>query len=539
MPTGIEEALAALAAAAAALAEAAVAAAPFGPPPTGNTSRVDAAHAAECQQPSGSTDVLDGDPGSTDVRDWTATSTDAQTAPVTGDRPAGSSPPGSVTARVHGPITEYSFEDPLEIVVPGSAPAPPKPPPDPAATTAEDQPAAGADASPSSTQPQYTPPPMLPPMAPPAGEGETLAVDTSAAPPPATGSNGGGEEGSGGIGVPAEWADRWEDNVSWTPSALLFDKSGEELSESLKDGVADLLGDTFGDDPENSEALHNTKAVAATVAKTVADLVIDMGIAPVADPGSFVRGIMRFGTATPYGLRKIENGEYVQGGAMIAGEAGSAVMMVVGGLKQANAVRAAPKEPKITLYLEKVDKAGIVAEMKKQKSILPAKEALEAHNVIEVTIPKPGGGVTVRRSHVVREFITDTDGPAKGPYAKAVEYAQNVGEGDVAYRPGRSVVVSEAAARRAIDAMMKAEKSTAYLGQPGSIGPFSALAENCATYSAMIARQAGVITTGRFGSQVNFFLFKYGPLIGISLTNAQAGSVSNAIGPVPLEAPAR
>lgn len=529
MPTGIEEALAAVAAEAAAALEAGAALSPFAGTPDPAGSAVDAGDAAAfgTREASPSADTLDGDPSAYGPASAGGDGGESS-APVTGDRPPGGNPPN---------VSYYNEDEPMIIIVgspsgePGpdpadQAPAPrpeTPPPPPPAPEPGPSDPGRSPSAPPGQVIPQ---PPGFrdDSQAPPAGERE----------PEAPGSD-------RGPGIPerepgpwaAGLADRWEAEVEWTPSALLFDESGEETNQRAKQAMEDWIAENLlDDDPEQGEGERVAKVIAATVLKSAGDVGLDMVVTPLLDPGTIPRGFMRTGTASAQGIEEIEQGKTLEGSMKIVGEVSGVVLMVLapvraGGVKRIGSkqkgsgrsgagdpatARLAPEEPSITLSLEK-------RPIPKSKG--DAAEVKTAHNVIEVQSPN----AAPRRTHLVKDFPDPLS--AENPVGKVVDYGHpvEVAKYDTFTRP-----MTPAEAQAAIRAMDNALQSN-YAGMKGGVGPYSNFAEHCATHAAAVAQAGGVWTTGRLGSHVNFYLFKYMSPLGAqnaAALMAESATVNNS-----------
>jgi hypothetical protein len=291
----------------------------------------------------------------------------------------------------------------------------------------------------------------------------------------------------------ANVADEWQENVSLTPSALLFGASGEEVSGRAKRKVEDAFADWIeGDDPDAPGT--TAKVVVATVGKTAFDAAFDVFVTPALDPGSAVRGVMRFGAASGAATRDLEEGRTALGAAAIAGEAGSAILMVTGA--KAMTGRILPRSAKVTLYTEKV-------------------LARDAHSVIEIQVDGQ-----VHRSHVVATGSAETPAATAKSYAKAPDPAHYVAS---------SRRISEPAARAMVREMTRAERAPGPPGeQTGYFGPYGALAEHCTTYTSAIAAEGGIVVVGRLGAHVALLSFALGPaaalLVGATATPAPAAS---------------
>jgi hypothetical protein len=501
VPTGIEETLAAAAAAIGSAVTAGAATSPLAGVQDPAGSGIDASNAAalgvEAVIPSG--DALDGDPsvlaapGSADI-------------PISGDRP----PPAGMVV--------YEFA-PAEIHVVRRPPAP-----DPADTPG-DHPTAARPAEPPAAPPPHdtggfvpTPPGQVIPQppglrddseAPPAGEREPAAPEDT--PPTAPDQD------------PAPWtaglADRWEQNVTYSWSALMYGQSGEQVNRKTKKRIEDWLSaNLLDDDLEQSEGERVAKGVLAGVVKTSTDVALDMVVTPVLDPGTIPRGIMRIGTGSAQGMEDIEQGKTLEGSMKIVGEVSSVALMILapvraGGIKSiagtsevpgAGAASGRPlavravTEPSITTSLERLNLPKTVGEVAESKT---------AHNVVEVGTP----GALARRTHAVKDVVDNK------AVAQVVEHSPKrpatPGDALKAIKEEarydyftRSMTAAEA--QKAIAAMDSALKSN-YGGLPGGIGPYAAYAEHCATHAAVVAQAGSIWTTGRLGSYTNFLLFKY------------------------------
>lgn len=490
MPTGVEEVLAAIAASIASAVGTAATTGALLPGSTPDVARVEAADAAHgARDPFMAPELVEGAPAGPAAPAPDATGTAQQ--PVTGDRPPPSATYGAPMAGNpdEGRGRVFEFEPALV-----TADARPAPQAAPSGAAADQRPDRAADPLPPPPSPQSWPgesPAVAPgapsgaqPVAPPAGEPEPPGVDPALpdstrplSDPPSTGS----------IGVPADWAD-WMEREVPSFSRAIFGESGEELGDRVKGRVGDRVGDWLleDDDLDDSEITRNVKVLAAVAAKTTADMVVDAVVVPLLDPASIVRGPLRLGTATPTGLRQIEEGETLLGVTTIVGEGSSVILMVAGG--KASVARVTKPKGRVTLYTEK---------------------RVGGHSVVEVKI-----GDEVHRSHV----MPDEEGMG---YAQALEYFYNkdLGGGrrvrtpvtpDSKYVPATRNV-SEPAARRMIAAMLDAETLKTDLPFPGSRGPYGyVLGETCSTYTASILSQGGIFAVGRLGAHFNALVFTQG-----------------------------
>jgi hypothetical protein len=316
---------------------------------------------------------------------------------------------------------------------------------------------------------------------------------------------------------PGPWtaglADRWEQKVTWSWSALIYGQSGEEVNRRTKKRIENWLSDNLlDDDLEQSEGERAAKGVLAGVVKTATDVALDMVVTPVLDPGTIPRGIMRTGTASAQGMEDIEQGKTLEGTMKIVGEVSSVALMILapvraGGVKQLGKTadlqtprtsgssvapaRIGPAEPSMTMFLER---GGV------PKNSGELIESKTAHNVAEVNTPKEPAPV---RTHAVKAAVGE---PGQERYvAQAKEYTSPV---DLDKYDSFTRPMTTAEAQRSVGAMDRALQST-YGGVPGGLGPFSNWAEHCATHAAAVARAGGIWTTGRLGPHVNFYLFKY------------------------------
>ena len=199
---------------------------------------------------------------------------------------------------------------------------------------------------------------------------------------------------------PGPWtaglADCWEETVKYTPSALLFGQSGEEVNQRAKQAVEDWLAKNLLDDqPDQSEGARLAKVAVAGVLKSASDVGLDMIVTPVLDPGTVVRGVMRTGVASAQGMHDIEEGKTLEGSMKIVGEVSGVVLMVLapvraGGAKAVRPIR--PGEPSITMYSERI---GFPT------SRAAAIESKTAHNIVEVRRPQ----APMRRTDVVPKAV--------------------------------------------------------------------------------------------------------------------------------------
>ncbi len=412
-------------------------------------------------------------------------------APVAGDRPPPSAVYGEPMDEGDGGGRGRSFlfepvliqasparpEGPAAAVAPvaaGAAAAPPAPGPSPSRAVGEIPPPDGeGDGGEEPSEPGAGPAPLGPP--PPGSEEPPASVRL-------------GAWIRRNVPSPSDWADAWEANVTWTPSALLFGASGEEVSEAVKGAVAERFNDWLSSaDPEESAPASAARVTVALTTKTVVDVVADVIVVPLLDPGTAVRGPLRLGAASGVATHQLEEGKIALGASAIVGEVSSAILMVAGAKSLSNGLL--PRTGRVTYYAE-----GI-----------PVRDA---HSVIEVRL-----GKEVHRSHVV-----DADGTAQ-----AREYYQNGAPArpDPSLYLSTSRTVSAAAARKMIDAMLRAE-TFAREGVKGAIGPYGAFEEHCATYVSSIAAEGGVVTLGRLGTHISFAVFAAGRQLAV-LVGATAG----------------
>ena len=488
MPTGVEETLAAAAAMLTAALEEGVAASPFAGVPDPAGSAMDAADVSGfgTTEVAPSAEVQEGDPS-------------ARAGANAGAAPDGSIPVSGDLPTESAKVTEYTFE-PLEFVVGGSAPAA-----DPADVEAPGQ-AASPPPLPPTPEPNrpdssyILPPAQIVPFAPgelddrqapPAGEREPDAPDSGPQVVPER------EPGPWTAGL----ADRWEETVKYTPSAFLFDQSGEEVNQRAKQAVEDWLAKNLLDDqPDQSEGARLAKVAVAGVLKSASDVGLDMIVTPVLDPGTVVRGVMRTGVASAQGMHDIEEGKTLEGSMKIVGEVSGVVLMVLapvraGGAKAVRPIR--PGEPSITMYSERI---GFPT------SRAAAIESKTAHNIVEVRRPQ----APMRRTDVVPKAVGEL-----GQERLIARVRENPGvDNSHSFTRPMTPAEAEAAIR-----MMDTGLGKSYAGVPGGVGPFGSFAEHCATHAGGVARAGGVWTTGKLGPHVNFYLFKY-----MSPLGAQTGA---------------
>lgn len=432
--------------------------------------------------------------------------------PVTGDRP----PPSAVYGT---PLTTdaevISYDDPLVIEVaatpvpePGSEASGPAPQsaPEPPSTTvpASGEPPAAAPGVPARTviAAPLAPPPGVPP---PAGEAETPGPEPAPEP-----------DRLGRVGifpVTADLADYWEKRVTFTNSALIFGASGEEVSAAAKKAIEDALSDLGAkDEHTQSQTARIASAIADGATKTLTDIVIDFYVVPLLDPGTLVRGFMRLGAGAPEGLRKVEQGKGLEGGAIVVGEAAAVLLVVVAPIA-AGRKGAAPKagEPQITVHRGKGG-GGL-------------REWMEAHVVVELK-----WGDVVKRFDAMRDLSADLQvvtSKAKSILAKDWELWQDLGTYPKSVTRGITIEQFQRALARA-EQLLKADPKGYGAGH---LGPFSWLGENCSTFVADIASKAGMTTTGKFGPRITSFLAQYAEPLNMLLmlpagpaANASAGS---------------
>ena len=335
--------------------------------------------------------------------------------------------------------------------------------------------------------------------APPAGEAEDPAdagAVGEAGPPPASPPQVGPESW-----VPADVADWWGQNVTWTPSAWLFGMSGEQASDAAKGTVDDALTRAIDRVDPESDAARSMLAVAATVAKIPAELAVDAATG-ILDPGSQIRGFMRTGTATPQGLRDIEQGNIAIGVSTIVGEASGVVLTVVSPVKSVRAARIKREGGKLELHAKDFPSNEMRGSDQTAKGTRK-NYVLQRHASISIT---DAGGT--RRS-------TDALGiPVKGPGGRAVIVAEvtDITGDPKAGNVTASVNLPPEAISKAAARMTKALDSR-YMKVQGGIGryginPANLAAESCATYAASIARAGGVVATGRLGTTVLYWMVR-------------------------------
>jgi len=338
--------------------------------------------------------------------------------------------------------------------------------------------------------------------APPAGEAEDPADAGpvgEAGPPPAAPPPGGPESW-----VPADVADWWEQNVTSTPTALPFGMSGEQASDAAKGAVDDALTRAMDwIDPEN-DAARTALAVAATVAKLPAEVFVDMATGFL-DPGSQIRGIMRTGTATPQGLRDIEQGNVAIGVSTIGGEVSGVVLTVVSPVKSVRAARI-KMGGKLELHAEDFPSNEMRGSDQTAKGTRK-NYVLERHASISIT----DAGGTRRSTHALGIPVK---GNGKGPGRRAVIVAEvtDIMGDPKAGNVTASVNLPPEAISKAAARMTKALDSR-YMKVQGGIGryginPANLAAESCATYAASIARAGGVVATGRLGTTVLYWMVR-------------------------------
>lgn len=489
MPTGIEEFLGAVVS----LVVEAIAASPFsgGSDPNGAAEAGDAAQAGPA--PLLSPELLEGQGGTCAV--------DAPSPPVNGDRAPPTLPERSTPDDYRTPSRVVEM-DPA-IVEASPPPAASVPPPAPGAAPSTD----GLPFTP--MVPNYSPP--LWSEAPPAGEREIgPAFDPPGAPPP----------DSFPLSVPADYADAWQRNVTAAPGKLLFNRTGEELSQDIKAGVEEGLDDLLFD-PDDSEAERIAKVALAATIKTATDVAADMTIVPVLDPGFAIRGIMRTGAASAEGIEDINQGRTVEGGVKVVGEVSGIVLTVLTPVRafKAKGPTPMPGEPSITVYLEK---GGVGKE-----------KVVGGHNKVVLEMGDGQRKVT-DVTHTASDITFQPDGSVTG--GEVVAKARSFGTQTEAMKsPGvisytRRLTPAEAAR---VSAAIDRALAQRYGGVEGGLGPFSVLGENCSTYAAAMARAGGVAVSGRFGPHVTYLMFKYLSPLGATVVGAgmaEAAAVNSFYG---------
>jgi hypothetical protein len=285
MPTGIEEAIAALIAAAAA----AAAASPFTTPPDPERQMRPTADAGAFGADVSLPDAHDYEGSADQAIDPGITGTDQPSAPVTGDAPRLST-------------TGKKIDLELEMVIVGHPPAADAPPP-----ARSEVPTASAESAHAGDPEPPRPEPAAPPASGPYVTDEMLNPD-----------------------APADYADAWQYLAGVMPADLggaPFGITGEEYNEYAKRTFHEFLDDFVDDmtaaDPEGT---GYDPVGDATIVGTVGDVLIDMA-SVVVDPPFFVRGIMRMGTGSSQGLDEIEAGKTLDGSMKIVSEVSSAVLI--------------------------------------------------------------------------------------------------------------------------------------------------------------------------------------------------------------------
>jgi hypothetical protein len=304
MPTGIEEAIAALVAAA----SAAAALSPFTTPPDAQRQMQPTADAGAFGADVCLPDAEDYDGSADQSIDPGIAGTDQPSAPVTGDAPRLSS-------------TGKKIDIELEMVIVGHPPA--------------------ADAAPG--EKSEAPPSPASFESPHAGEAEPSEPEPPA--PPAAGPY--LPDHMLNPEVAADYADQWQFVSSVMPSGLggaPFGITGEEYNEHAKRKFHEFLNEYIDDmkegDPEGS---WSDPVGDATIVGTVGDVFIDMA-SVVIDPPFVIRGFMRMGTGTSQGLDEIEAGKTVEGSMKIVSEVSSAILIVTAPIEPA------PRTATMTMY---------------------------------------------------------------------------------------------------------------------------------------------------------------------------------------------
>lgn len=532
MPTGIEEAVVA----AGALIAQAAALSPFSGNPDPNGAFEAADSAVFAASPILDVDIQEGTSSVVAAAEPPIDAGGASRAPADGDHPP---PPGGVYERPAifdgQPVTEFTFTDPFVVVGPDPADAPV---PAPADAPNDAGTAPGARTPETGVPPQpATDPPWLPPMnVPPAGPSIVQPPMTAPATSPAP--------SGGGIGVPADWADAWERNSEYSWSKLLWDKTGEELNRDVKKQVEDWLGEWQRNTDENgedaSESAQSVRGANAATATTVFDVVFGMLVLPVLDPSSVARGYLRTGVSSAYGVEDIQQDRVLEGSAKIAGEVGSVVLTVAGGVKavQAKGVPPAPGESTVTVFLKEGGNGKYAV--------------ISAHTEVRIKAPAKGAAVAIDKfTDVVLDIGPKGEVLARAT-SKTFDSAKSMRRASFTRR------LSPEAARR-VAAFADAASNMEYKGLKGGIaefatdkgmilraldtgrgrtGPFSSLGEHCGTYAAAAARAGGFVVSGRFGPQAVYLMFKYGsaPGLGLLATGVAVGMLGNQ-GPGPTAPP--
>ena len=450
MPTGIEEAFAALLAAA----TAAAAASPFTTPPDPNlagSATSDSARfgAAQCLPEGSASDAETGfstDPGAPGAAD-PATAYAAPADPtarasvimfdpvmVSANRPAADVPDG---------------ETGMTPVNPSEAP-PPTPPP----------------------------PPEEPPPGQPAGPAPLM-------PPAAINDN----QGSG-IPVAADIADLWQQwgaQYPVSPGTMLFG-SGEafgavaksEIDAQIQD-VMDYLGEI---DPEQNwtfpGAVGGYLGMGGDIALAVATVAVD--------PASMVRSILRLGTGSAQGVDEINEGNTLVGGSMIVGELSTAVLIVV------SPIKAGPRTGSMTMY------GPSSAAESTPHNVIRAQTAtrdMATHAVKDAPLPAALDELLTAKIDPVATVI---------PY-KIADLVAKIEKYDAVTR-----AVTQADAARALKAMDDS-LAASYGGMQGGIGPYGAFQHHCSTYAATISTAGGIPILGVFGPKATMLMFKYMPYL--------------------------
>jgi hypothetical protein len=348
---------------------------------------------------------------------------------------------------------------------------------------------------------------------------------------------------SGGSGVPADWAAAWEASHEYSWAKLLFDESGEKLSQDAKKAVEDALGKAL-DLPLNAldpEYDRFSRAVVLSAVQTLFDVGFGMFVLPVLDPSSVVRGLERTGVASAEGIEDINQGRTFEGSLKIIGEVSSVFLVVAAPITAAIAKGPppAPGEPSITITLTKGDtlgpghvKARVVVPA--EKDVAPARDMLTDVAFDEVSVK--GDVIAVARVKPVNPDLklggasfTRRVSPELARHAAAFSDAAV----DMSFKGVQSGVSDFAAATPS--AMVRRAFDTGH----GRTGPFpSTLGEHCATYAAAVAGAGGIPAIGRFGPYFMYLTFKYGgaPGAGLAATGVFAGMMGNT-GTLPAPGP--
>lgn len=363
----------------------------------------------------------------------------------------------------------------------------------------------------------FVPPPAnyAPPLwnpAPAAGEAETAAPDfdlPSAEAPPAS------PDGGWHWTPPADYADAWERDVPLAPSNLLFGKSGESSSRDIKVRAENTLSDVLFD-PDDLEVERLAKVAIAGAIQSAVDFNTSLFIVPNLDPAVIVRGYMRTGATSSQGADDIEQGKTLVGTTKIVGEVSGIVLNVLTPIRGFvdKGPTPTPGEPSITVFLEKGGRGP---------------EKFFGHNKVQIeTGTTPRETIVTDARHDITNVTLRPDGtPAGGEVvSRARDYPSLK---DPIVDSEQASYTRPVTAKQAADMVAAVDRALAsnYGGVKGGIGPWSVCGEQCSVYASSIARAGGFVVSGRFGPHVTYLMFKYFGELGFA--NAAAPIVDAAV----------